>query len=76
MLFRVVAVLLCLSSACAEFQEPQPVTIAMHRAPKKRTLRVIGTEQDMVRGGEQYCRGAYTLEYTSWDKTEALITCQ
>lgn len=72
MLFRVVA-LFFVFAGCVE-ATPAPVTVA-NRAPQKRTLRVIGTERDMQLGGEQYCRGPYLLEFTSWDRTEGLITC-
>ena len=73
MLFRVV-VAACLLTGCAELA-PRTEIAAYRSAPRKRTLRVIGTEKDMQLGGEQYCRGGYTLEFTSWDKTEGLITC-
>jgi hypothetical protein len=74
MLFRVV-ILFCLTGCVAE--APSRPTVAVSQTyHAKRTLRVIGTERDMTQGGEQYCRGGYKLEYTSWDKTEGLITCE
>lgn len=73
MLFRVVALLFCLTG-CAEAVQPQ--MLAMNRpVAAKRAIRVIGTERDMTLAGQQYCHARYRFEYTSWDKTEGLITC-
>jgi hypothetical protein len=70
-------ILLCLLtlSACAGIgtvpvTEPHQV----YHAPP-RTVRVIGTIEDMKRAGEQYCGDQYMLEFTSFDKTEGLVTC-
>jgi hypothetical protein len=71
------SLILCLLtfSACAGLgtlpvnQSPRPV----YSAP--RTVRVIGTIEDMQRAGEQYCGGQYMLEFTGFDHTEGLVTC-
>lgn len=74
---RLCALILLSVVGCAGYPEKEPVrTIppARYYAPP-RTLRVIGTESDMTLAGKQYCKGLYSLQFTTLDKTEGLITC-
>lgn len=68
-------VLTAVLSGCAlTSQETRPLPM-QHRSPPPRTVRVIGTQADMILAGQQYCGDQYMLEFTSWDKTEGLVTC-
>lgn len=73
-MLRSLVMALALSGCALTTQEVRPLP-AQHRTPPRRTVRVIGTQDDMLRAGQQYCGDQYLLEFTSWDKTEGLVTC-